>query len=83
MNINLLKSKMALYGDKNYNLADVLGITPASISAKLTGRFKFTLSEIEKIVNHYSLNKADTFDIFFNSNSLVETNANKERGHQQ
>ncbi len=49
MKINLLKSKMSLYGDNNKKLADKLNITPSAFSRKINGRSDFNVDEIKFI----------------------------------
>jgi hypothetical protein len=57
---------MALVGDRDCNLAELLGITPASMSAKLNGKSDFGRIEIQKIIQHYNLKGDEVHEIFFN-----------------
>jgi transcriptional regulator with XRE-family HTH domain len=63
--MNLLKSKMALHGDKLKELADVLNISVSAVSLKMSGVNNFNRTDIEKIIDHYNLTPDETNDIFF------------------
>ena len=47
MKVNLLKSKMSLYGDNNKKLAEKLNITPSALSRKINGSSSFNVEEID------------------------------------
>lgn len=67
MNKKMLKAEMILYGDTNASLADALGITPQTFSAKLNG-YKgadFTQHEIRAIMDRYNLSAEKIMVIFF------------------
>ena len=65
MNKELLRSIMVLYGDKNKDLADYLGISEQSLSNKINeNETEFKLSEIRKIKRRYKLTK-DLVDLIF------------------
>lgn len=66
INKNLLKSKMALYGDNNETLAEALGISPQRLSAKINGtnNAEFTQSEIQIIKERYNLTDNEVVEIF-------------------
>ena len=64
MEIRLLKSKMALLGDTQRKLADILGIDKTTLSLKLAGKRDFKQSEMNAIVERYKLNQRDTYMIF-------------------
>jgi len=49
MNVRLLKSKMALVGVTQRNIAELLNKTDASISAKFSGKSPLYIDEAEKI----------------------------------
>lgn len=68
ININLLVSKMALYGDNNKSLANALGISPQRLSAKKNGTngAEFTQGEIQIIKERYNLTNDEVTEIFFN-----------------
>jgi len=70
LNRNLLVSKMALYGDKQKDLADYIGLSVTRLNAKLNGTngAEFSQSEIAKIKERYNLTDEEVIAIFFNSN---------------
>ena len=65
MKINLLKSKMSLYGDNNKKLAEKLNITPSAFSRKINGSSNFTIEEMKFIRKEYGLSDVEFLDIFF------------------
>ena len=69
MDINKLKSKMALYGDNGGDLATYLQISRTTLSSKMneTNGSEFTQNEILKIKEKYSLTSEEVDQIFFNS----------------
>lgn len=64
MEIRLLKSKMALLGDTQTKLAEILGIDKTTLSLKLAGKRDFKQSEMNAIVERYKLTQRDTYLIF-------------------
>lgn len=65
MNVNLLRSKMALKGDFTLSaLAERLELSRPALTARLTGEVDWTLAEIRKIVRYYELNEKETCEIF-------------------
>lgn len=67
MNKALLRSVMVLHGDTNNTLAKYLGISEASLSNKINEiNTEFKQSEIAAIKKRYSLDDAQTTQIFFN-----------------
>lgn len=66
MNVNLLKSKMALKGEAQIDLAKAMGITKASMSVKMQGKNPFKLEEIKFIAKRYDLTNDEIVDIFVN-----------------
>jgi hypothetical protein len=56
---------MALVGDRDCNLAELLGIAPASMSARINGKIDFSRTEIQKIIQHYNLKSDEAHEIFF------------------
>lgn len=67
MNKKLLKSVMALYGDKDKDLADYLGISPQCFSNKINENdTEFKQGEIKMIKRKYHLTADDIDAIFFN-----------------
>jgi antitoxin component HigA of HigAB toxin-antitoxin module len=66
MNKVLLRSIMVLHGDTNKDLADLLGRTLQSVSAKLNENgTEFTQGEIAKIKDRYNLSAEQIEAIFF------------------
>lgn len=68
MNKNRLQALMKLHGDTGQTLADHLGISRSTLSAKIneTNGAEFTQSEIGQIKELYGLAAEDIIDIFFN-----------------
>lgn len=65
MKVNLLKSKMSLYGDNNKKLAEKLNITPSALSRKINGSSSFNVEEMRYICKEYQLTDEEFIDIFF------------------
>lgn len=67
MDINKLKSKMALNGDNGGDLAKYLQISRTTLSAKMneTNGAEFTQNEICRIKEKYSLSSNEVDEIFF------------------
>lgn len=66
MNKNLLRSIMALHNETNRDLANILGISEQSVSAKLNENgSEFKQGEISIIRAHYNLTPEQVMDIFF------------------
>lgn len=72
MNSNKLRSVMILHGDTNKSLADFLGMTPQTFSAKINERpnkngdpAEFTYGEMKKIRERYNLSSEEFESIFF------------------
>lgn len=68
MNKKLLRSEMVLHDDTNGTLAEALGISQQSFSAKLneTNGAEFNQGEISKIRSRYNLSDEKVVSIFFN-----------------
>jgi antitoxin component HigA of HigAB toxin-antitoxin module len=65
MNKELLRSIMVLFGDKNKDLADYLGISEQSVSNKINeNETEFKLREIKLIKRRYRLT-SDQVDLIF------------------
>lgn len=60
-----LKAVMALFGDRQIDLAAELKISPPTLSNKINGKTFFTTFEIEKIAKRYKLSQKDIPRIFF------------------
>lgn len=65
MNINLLKSQIALRGKKITDIAKVLSISKSAIYRKLNGCSDFTRQEIAKIMEYLDINTDLAMKIFF------------------
>ncbi|MBO5789561.1 MAG: DUF739 family protein [Clostridia bacterium] len=67
MNKELLRSVMALNGDTNRDLANLLGISEQSVSNKINeNKTEFKQGEIAAIRQHYGLTAEQVAAIFFN-----------------
>lgn len=67
MNKNLLRAKMAEFGDTYKSLAEYLGIAPSTL-AKKVNEYKgtqFTQEEISRMKNLYKLTDSEVVAIFF------------------
>lgn len=49
-----LVKEMADKGENQTVLGKVLGITQATISRKLSGKLEFSISEVEKVCDHFN-----------------------------
>ena len=68
MNKNLLRSKMALAGDRYEDLAEYMGISIGAFTRKINEKDgEFNQSEISAIKKKYSLSDAETVAIFFSA----------------
>ena len=67
MNKNLLKSRMARYGDTQATLADAMGVSLSRLNAKIneTNGAEFTQGEIAVISTRYKLSADEMSSIFF------------------
>jgi predicted transcriptional regulator len=66
MNKELLRSVMALHGETNLDLAELLGISMTSVSNKINEKgSEFKQREIAKIRKHYNLTNEQVTLIFF------------------
>jgi predicted transcriptional regulator len=66
MNKELLRSVMALHGETNRDLANLLGISEQSVSAKINENgTEFKQGEIAMIRQHYNLTAEQVTNIFF------------------
>lgn len=65
MNVNLLRSKMALKGDFTLSaLAERLELSRQVLNGRITGETDWTVPEIRKIVQYYELAEKETCEIF-------------------
>ena len=65
LNSTELKVAMLRFNDKQEDLANALGITPALLSARINSKIEFKRNEIQIILDRYSLSMEDTKRIFF------------------
>lgn len=66
MNKELLRSVMALHGETNRDLANLLDISEQSVSAKINENgTEFKQGEIATIRHHYNLTAEQVTNIFF------------------
>lgn len=66
MNKAKLRSVMALHGDTNKDVAELLGISEQSFSSKINENgTEFKQGEIIKIKDKYNLSPAEVDSIFF------------------
>lgn len=56
-----LVGEIARHGETQKSLAKLLGLTPQSIGFKLAGKSDWSISEIEKICEHYNKNYYELF----------------------
>jgi transcriptional regulator with XRE-family HTH domain len=61
LNINIIKSQMALKGETYDDLARVLGKSKGSIHSKLAGHRSFSAAELATLSEHYGV----PIDYFF------------------
>ena len=48
-----LVGEMAKHGDTQQKLAEIIGITYASVCRRLSGKSEWTISEVDKICKYY------------------------------
>ena len=65
MDKDLLKYRIAKYGETAAELANAMGIHETTLSAKINGSAEFKQSEINFIVERYGLTGDETLAIFF------------------
>lgn len=65
MNKNLMKSVMALHGDTQKSIAELLNLSEQTISEKMNGLSDFKQSEIKLLIDRYKLTPDQVDDIFF------------------
>lgn len=65
MDVNLLKSKMALKGDTLNELANALNITRNALYCKMSQIYEFKQGEISIIADRYELTNDEIRKIFF------------------
>jgi antitoxin component HigA of HigAB toxin-antitoxin module len=65
MNVNLLRSKIALTGHRDSDLANIIGVSSAAVSSRMNGNTEFSRLDISKIIKRYGLTTEETHKIFF------------------
>lgn len=76
INVNLLKSKMAIRGDKMRDLAEALDINVNTLTKKFQGLTEFRVDEAKIIQTRYGLDPEDMDAIFFNAK--LDANSTQE-----
>ena len=77
MNINLLRSQMALHGKTQTDLAVACGVRKGTISKKMHGKSEFTQGNISAIAKLLHLSREMVCAIFFDD--VVSQRKRKER----
>ncbi len=49
-----LRAEMAMHGDNQTKLAELLGLKPCVVSLRLNGKTKWTLEEIKTVCGYYN-----------------------------
>ena len=80
MNEKELRAVLARHGDTAKTLAENLGITEQTLSAKIRGIQDFWRHEIVLIKKRYRLTKEEVDTIFFASEVSNEDTTNEEKG---
>ena len=65
LNARQLKADMVIYGDTQVTLAKFLGISTSTLSHKMGGTQCFTLEQMDKMRERYSMSPERFVDIFF------------------
>lgn len=67
MNSNELRAQMARHGDNNIKLAKALGMSESTLSCKMNEKRNmcFSQTEIQTMIDRYSLSAEDVILIFF------------------
>lgn len=68
INVNLLKSKIVLKGFNRNELADVLDISPTSVTNLTKGRHNPSFELMNRLYNVLDLTPEEATEIFFSSN---------------
>lgn len=66
MNINLLKSQIALKGKSFKEIASKLKISKSALYRKMYGKSEFTRVEISILINYLEIDMKQAMEIFFN-----------------
>lgn len=65
MNINLLKSQIALKGKSFKEIASKLKISKSALYRKMYGKSEFTRTEISILINYLEIDVERAMEIFF------------------
>ena len=65
-----LRSYMVLHEDTMETLAEYLGISRQTLSARMNGHSRFKLDEIMLIADKYKLQSNEIMEIFFKEESI-------------
>lgn len=65
MDKELFESFMRKHGDRQKDLADMLGVSLSCINAKINGRYDFWQTEIAMIKDRYRLSSSEVDAVFF------------------
>lgn len=61
MDCKKFKGYLAEHGIKQSEVAELLGIEPQNVNAKVNGRQDFTLAQVKIICSHYGISADDFF----------------------
>lgn len=59
----VVRACMAFHGDVQEDVAKVLGLPRSSVAARLRGRSRWTVGEVEALANYWQLDMAVFFDL--------------------
>lgn len=59
----VVRACAGLRGDSQEDIARVLGITRPAVTARLSGRTRWTVAEVEALANHYGVEVSAFFDL--------------------
>lgn len=65
MNINLLKSQIALHGKTIKDIAEKLNISKSALYRKMYGKSEFTRIEISLLIDYLEIDLEKAMEIFF------------------
>ena len=79
MNVNLLKSVIALKGKTIKELAEGLGISKSGMYRKMHGQSEFTRAEIQKLIEILEIDFNTAIEIFFTEKVSLKTQRGDRR----
>lgn len=59
----VVRACAGLAGESQADIARVLGITRPAVTARLSGRTRWTVAEVEALADHYGVEVAAFFDL--------------------